>query len=173
MTGTRGPRPWPIHAFAVIFLISSLMGLILGLSDLELAQSRFAELQPDWEWDRDLTIIAVSARASIFLIPILLVWVRGRSPARWVIGFFTSLGLLNALWALTEAGMAGEFAAHLAGHAQTLLTAMALFCAAALLFTPEGTALAIACALWAIEDVAVGSLDWPEDTPEPLVPRKA
>ena len=136
MTATRGPRPWPIHAFAVIFLAASLIGLVLGLSDLEFAQSRFAELRPDWAWDRDRTIIALSARASIFLIPILLVWVRGRSPARWVIGFLTSLGLVNALWALTEAGMAGELAVHLAGHAQTLLTAMALFCAAALLFTP-------------------------------------
>ncbi|MEO1730175.1 MAG: hypothetical protein AAFR64_05510 [Pseudomonadota bacterium] len=136
MTGTRGPRPWPIHAFAAIFLVASLASLVLGLSDLDFAQSRFAELQPDWAWDRDRTIIALSARASIFLIPILLVWVRGRSPARWVIGFLTSLGLMNALWALAEAGMAGEITPHLAMNTQTLVTAIALFCAAALLFTP-------------------------------------
>lgn len=135
MNADRGPRPWPIHAFAAIFLIVGVLGLILGLNDLEFAQARFAEVQPDWTWDRDRTIIALSARASIFLIPILLVWVRGRSPARWVIGFFTGLGLLNALWALAQAGMAGELAAHLAIHAQALATSVALAGAAALLFT--------------------------------------
>ncbi|MEL6237595.1 MAG: hypothetical protein AAFQ90_03270 [Pseudomonadota bacterium] len=130
-----GARPWPIHAFAAIFLAAGLLGLIPGLNDLELAQSRFAELRPDWTWDRDRTIIALSARATIFLIPILLVWVRGRSPARWVIGFFSGLGLINALWALTKAGMAGELAAHLATHTQALATSVALAGAAALLFT--------------------------------------
>ncbi|MEL6486831.1 MAG: hypothetical protein AAFQ13_06775 [Pseudomonadota bacterium] len=135
MSTERGPRPWPIHAFAAIFLATGLLGLILGLNDLELAQSRFAELRPDWSWDRDRTIIAPSARATIFLIPILLVWVRGRSPARWVIGFFTGLGLINALWALTKAGMAGELLAYLATHTQALATSIALAGAAALLFT--------------------------------------
>lgn len=135
----REPRPWPIHAFAAVFLAVSAAGLVTGLTNLELSQAKFAELQPGWGWDRDRTIITLSARASIFLIPILLIWGLGRSRARWVVGFFTSVGLISAVVSLVSAAMIGTGWLFVASNAQTLANAVALAAASALLFTPAAS----------------------------------
>lgn len=68
-----GPRPLTIRVFAAAFLAAALLRLARGLSDLPLAETVYALHLPWFAWNRDWTIVALSAEFTIALIP--LVWI--------------------------------------------------------------------------------------------------
>jgi len=99
----RGPRPLAIRVFAAAFLAAALLRLLGGLADLERTAVSFALKAPWFAWDRDWTIIALSAEFTIALIPITWIYLFAAPFARWlVLGF----GMLR-LWYLDPAALAG------------------------------------------------------------------
>ena len=90
--------PWSILAFAALFLTAATGNLAFGLADLAAKQAEYA-LAFDWmEWDRDATIVMLSALYTIAFIPVaLIVWRRTRI-ARWLV----ALGTLYALVGLPQ-----------------------------------------------------------------------
>ena len=90
--------PWSILAFAALFLTAATGNLAFGLADLAAKQAEYA-LAFDWmEWDRDATIVMLSALYTIAFIPVaLIVWRRTRI-ARWLV----ALGTLYALIGLPQ-----------------------------------------------------------------------
>ncbi|WP_271439742.1 hypothetical protein [Pontixanthobacter luteolus] len=94
-------------------------------------QALLTQTIPEIVWSRDLTIVVVSARLSIALIPIALVWFFAARFARWMIALLAFGRLIN---------LPGLFA--MLGYSSSMFalqsTSMALaFIAAALLFTPK------------------------------------
>ena len=90
----KGPRPWTIWVFAAAFLGAALLNFVSQISNLETVQKVY-ELQMPWEgWSRDWTIVAVSARLSIALIPIALIVFSAVRFARWLV---TALAVFNLL----------------------------------------------------------------------------
>ncbi|MEL7446365.1 MAG: hypothetical protein AAGK02_11225 [Pseudomonadota bacterium] len=55
---------------------------------MALAQSVFADAYPDFAWNRDWTIVALSAEFTIALIPIVWILVFARPFARWMVTAF-------------------------------------------------------------------------------------
>lgn len=99
----RGPRPLAIRVFAAAFLAAALLRLLSGLADIESAAVSFALKAPWFAWDRDWTIIALSAEFTIALIPITWIYLFAAPFARWlVLGF----GMLR-LWYVDPAALAG------------------------------------------------------------------
>lgn len=84
----RGPRPLAIRVFAAAFLAAAVLRLVRGLSDLRLTETVYAAHVPWWPWDRDWTIVALSAEFTIALIPLAWIYLFAAPFARWlVIGF--------------------------------------------------------------------------------------
>lgn len=84
----RGPRPLAIRVFAAAFLAAAMLRLVRGLDDLALTQAVYATQAPWFGWDRDWTIVALSAEFTIALIP--LVWIylfAARFARALVLGF--------------------------------------------------------------------------------------
>lgn len=128
----RGVRPWPIRLACLAFLVKASFGLLYGLSDLSNAQGAYEIGYPEFEWNRDRTIVALSAEFTIALIPILWIWFLARPFARWMV---TALGLWQA-WGLASIAI-GQIG-HL--HFITLDVAIPLGLivgSIALLFTPS------------------------------------
>ena len=99
----RGPRPLVIRVFAAAFLAAALLRLVRGLTDIEMSTVAFALRAPWFAWDRDWTIIALSAEFTIALIPLAWIYLFAAPFARWlVLGF----GLLR-LWNLDLAALTG------------------------------------------------------------------
>jgi hypothetical protein len=123
-------RPLTINIFAAAFLAAAVIALADGLGDLAAMQDMLAASLPDIGWSRDAVIVTLSARFSIALIPIAMVWLSAVRFARWMVTVM-ALGKLIILpegAALIVAGGAIDtawFAALLLG----------LF-AVAMLFTP-------------------------------------
>lgn len=70
----KGPRPWPVWAYAASGAAFAFYNLIHGLTYLETSQFIFEEFLPEIEWNRDLVIVAVSARFTIVMIPVVAIW---------------------------------------------------------------------------------------------------
>lgn len=84
----RGPRPLAIRVFAAAFLAAALLRLARGLSDLPLAETFYAVNVPWFVWNRDWTIVALSAEFTIALIPLAWIYLFAAPFARWlVLGF--------------------------------------------------------------------------------------
>jgi hypothetical protein len=84
----RGPRPLAIRVFAAAFLAAALLRLVRGLSDLALSETILAVHLPWFAWDRDWTIVALSAEFTIALIPLAWIYLFAARFARWlVLGF--------------------------------------------------------------------------------------
>lgn len=84
----RGPRPLAIRVFAAAFLAAALLRLVRGLSDLPLAETVYAVNVPWFVWNRDWTIVALSAEFTIALIPLAWIYLFAAPFARWlVLGF--------------------------------------------------------------------------------------
>ncbi|WP_126665490.1 hypothetical protein [Croceibacterium ferulae] len=113
--------PWPIRAFAVLFVVQGLIAFAVAMADVPRAQAGWAATFPDLTVTRDFAIVASSARLSIVLIPVALAWWRRARLVRWLVPAMVALRLL-----LARSGMPA---------AEWLTLALAL-AAAACLFTP-------------------------------------
>jgi hypothetical protein len=89
----RGPRPLAIRVFAAAFLAAALLRLGRGLDDLPLAETIYAANLPWWPWDRDWTIVALSAEFTIALIPLVWIYLFAARFARWLVLGFGALRL--------------------------------------------------------------------------------
>lgn len=84
----RGTRPLAIRVFAAAFLAAALLRLVRGLNDLPLAEAVYAANVPWFAWNRDWTIVALSAEFTIALIPLMWIYLFAAPFARWlVLGF--------------------------------------------------------------------------------------
>jgi hypothetical protein len=95
MRWARGPRPWPVWLFAAAFGAAAVLRLVTGLGDLVRAQMGWIIRFPALPWDRDWTIVALSAEFTIALIPI--VWIFGFANryARWLVLGFGAIKLIG------------------------------------------------------------------------------
>ncbi|GIX21068.1 MAG: hypothetical protein KatS3mg120_2744 [Erythrobacter sp.] len=114
------PRPLAIRIFAAAFLAAALLRLAYGLADLPLAETVYAAHLPLIAWDREATIIALSAEFTIALIPLVWIYLLAARFARWLVLGFGALRLVLS----DPAGLAG-----------TLLIAISM----AALLTPQAT----------------------------------
>lgn len=89
----RGPRPLAIRVFAAAFLTAALLRLVRGLDDLALSETVFAVHAPWFVWNRDWTIVALSAEFSIALIPLAWIYLFAAPFARWLVLGFGALRL--------------------------------------------------------------------------------
>jgi hypothetical protein len=110
MTIIPGPRPLAIRVFAAAFLAAAAIRLGQGLADIERAAIGLAMRAPWFGWDRDWTIIALSAEFTIALIPIAWIYLFAAPFARWLVLGFGALKLwglrLPALFALQSGSIA-------------------------------------------------------------------
>jgi hypothetical protein len=93
MTIVRGPRPLAIRVFAAAFLAAALLRLVRGLTDLPLAELVYAIHLPWFAWNRDWTIVALSAEFTIALIPLAWIYLFAAPFARWLVLGFGALRL--------------------------------------------------------------------------------
>ncbi len=89
----RGPRPLAIRVFAAAFLAAALLRLVRGLNDLALSETILAVNVPWFAWDRDWTIVALSAEFTIALIPLTWIYLFAAPFARWLVLGFGALRL--------------------------------------------------------------------------------
>ena len=89
MKWRKGPRPWPINAFAAILLFWGLWGLLTGLFDLTSVQLPSQIGIPGSKLEQDAKIIFLSANFTIVLIPVVAIWGLASRIARIVVTFFT------------------------------------------------------------------------------------
>lgn len=89
----RGPRPLAIRVFAAAFLAAALLRLVRGLGDLPLAETAYALHWPWFAWNRDWTIVALSAEFTIALIPLVWIYLFAAPFARWLVLCFGALRL--------------------------------------------------------------------------------
>lgn len=83
-------RPLTINVFAAAFLTAALIAFLDGLRDIPDMQVLLSANVPGIDWSRDAVIVTLSARMSIALIPIAMVWLSAVRFARWMV---TVLGL--------------------------------------------------------------------------------
>ena len=88
------PRPLAIRVFAAAFLAAALLRLVRGLGDLPLAETVLAVQFPWIAWDRDWTIVALSAEFSIALIPLVWIYLFAAPFARWLVLGFGAMRLV-------------------------------------------------------------------------------
>ncbi len=105
MTPVKGRRPRSIQLFAISFLGAATCAFFVGLGNLELKQAAFAATFAWDGWNRDWTIVTLSAVLSIALIPVALIYVFASRIARWLVAIFTLIELARL------PGMIGAFQA--------------------------------------------------------------
>lgn len=126
----HGPRPLAIRLFAAMFLAQAALALGAGLADIAGYRDYLAANIPRLAFDRDLAIVVMSARFTIALIPVALVWFLASRFARWMVAVLAVGKLINlpAAWAMLADGL---------WLSPLWLAGMLLgLCGAALLFTP-------------------------------------
>ncbi len=89
----RGPRPLAIRVFAAAFLAAAVLRLVRGLDNLALSEAVFAAHVPWVTWDRDWTIVTLSAEFTIALIPLVWIYLFAAPFARWLVLGFGALRL--------------------------------------------------------------------------------
>ncbi len=124
-------RPLTINIFAAAFLASAVIALVDGLRDIPAMQAMLTANVPDFAWTRDAVIVTVSARFSIALIPIALVWLNAANFARWMVAVMALGKLVNLPEGLALVADGGRIDS-------AWLTALALgLLATAMLFMPD------------------------------------
>jgi hypothetical protein len=88
-------RPASIWTACALFLIAGLWALISGLSDIAAVRAAYASAFPAFQWNRDWTIVALSAEFTIALIPIAWIVLAARPFARWMV---SALGVWKMWW---------------------------------------------------------------------------
>ena len=88
-------RPLTINIFAAAFLSAALIAFIDGMQDLPGFQAAMRASLPQIGWTRDAAIVTLSARLSIALIPIAMVWLSAVRFARWMVTILWGIKLLN------------------------------------------------------------------------------
>ncbi len=99
----RGPRPWSIHAFALLSLAIGIAELVEGLVVLDV--SHFQSSFPTIPWNRDWVIVYYSAMFSIVLIPLVAIWAFASRIARIIVTVFFAVALPWDLVVLRSAAM--------------------------------------------------------------------
>lgn len=89
----RGPRPLAIRVFAAAFLAAALLRMVRGFEDLALTEAVYALHAPDIAWNRDWTIVTLSAEFTIALIPLVWIYLFAAPFARWLVLGFGALRL--------------------------------------------------------------------------------
>lgn len=127
-------RPLAINIFAAAFLSAALIAFLDGMQDLPGFQATMRAILPRIEWTRDAAIVTLSARLSIALIPIAMVWLSAVRFARWMVTILWGIKLLNLPKGhrFITGGGAGEPLVDAAWGASMLLGLIAV----AMLFTP-------------------------------------
>ena len=124
-------RPASITLFAVLFFAGALIAYLDGLRDLAAHQTYFEQYIPQLPWSRDWVIVMLSARLSIALIPIAMVWLSAVRFARWMVAVMALGKIPSALPAVRALVQEGAFdLSYLAPLALSLLAVMLLFTAA-------------------------------------------
>ncbi|MEM7701323.1 MAG: hypothetical protein AAF251_05245 [Pseudomonadota bacterium] len=129
MIGAIQRRPCSIHAYALIVLAVGLDGYIGALYSLLDWEVTFAEAVPQFRWNRDWTIVALSARLTIICIPVVAIWFWGARFARMLVTLFTVLLLASFIRAIAQSELPME--------TMDITKTVALGLACALLFTPS------------------------------------
>lgn len=88
-------RPVSINIFAAAFLAAAVIAFVDGLGDIPVLQAMFRNNAPGIEWSRDAVIVTLSARLSIALIPVAMVWLAAVRFARWMVTVLALGKLLN------------------------------------------------------------------------------
>ena len=88
-------RPISINIFAAAFLAAAVIAFVEGMRDITGYQAMMSANVPQIIWTRDTVIVTLSARLSIALIPIAMVWLSGVRFARWMLTFLGLGKLLN------------------------------------------------------------------------------
>ena len=96
MTAFLRKRPWPIHAFAIGFGGFAIYNLVYGLYSIELWIADLSQTYPEVDWDRDSVIVALSARFTIVMIPVVAIWGFGSRIARILVAAMAVLSLPGA-----------------------------------------------------------------------------
>ena len=78
-------RPFSINIFAAAFLAAAVIAFLDGLRDIPAFQELMRVNLPQIDWTRDAVIVTLSARLSIALIPIAMVWLSAVRFARWMV----------------------------------------------------------------------------------------
>jgi hypothetical protein len=127
-------RPLTINIFAAAFLSAALIAFLDGMQDLPGFQATMQASLPGIDWTRDAAIVTLSARLSIALIPIAMVWLSAVRFARWMVTILWGVRLLNLPEGhrFITGGGAGEPLVGAAWGASMLLGLIA----AVMLFTP-------------------------------------
>ena len=130
MNMAKGPRPWSIWSACALFLALATWRLVAGLTDIGLAQFGLSASYPSFDWDRDTTIVALSAEYTIALIPIFWILLVARPFARWMVTAFGIWKIIPLLISNFE-----YFRVHLWFELNPLVELFALVLSIVLLFT--------------------------------------
>jgi hypothetical protein len=127
-------RPLTINIFAAAFLSAALIAFLDGMQDIPGYQAMMRGHVPLIDWTRDAAIVTLSARLSIALIPIAMVWLSAVRFARWMVTVMVVVKLLNLPEGhrFITGGGAGEPLVGPAWWASIMLSLLAV----AMLFTP-------------------------------------
>jgi hypothetical protein len=91
-------RPMSINVFAAAFLAAALIAFVDGMRDLPAFQNTMSQNVPEIVWTRDAAIVTLSARLSIALIPIAMVWLSAVRFARWLVTVMALVKFLGLLF---------------------------------------------------------------------------
>lgn len=101
-------RPISINIFAAAFLAAALVAFLDGMRDLPAFQNYMGQAVPEIVWTRDAAIVTLSARLSIALIPVAMVWLSAVRFARWMVTVLGLGKLLNVPESLRLAAAGGQ-----------------------------------------------------------------
>lgn len=88
-------RPWSIRLFAALFLLSALIAFVDGLRDWQKLAVLMQVHVPEITWTWDALVVLLSARLSIALIPVALVWFLASRFAQWLVTIMALGKLVN------------------------------------------------------------------------------
>ena len=107
MKWRSGPRPWSIHAFALLVIIAGLYGLHRDIGAAETTASHMMTFAPWIEWNRDWAIVLASALFTIVLIPVAAIWAFASRIARNLV-VLMALPVVLHLYQLIETALWSE-----------------------------------------------------------------